>query len=136
MKNNILLLTYHSKSSSPDYLDLLTYTRPHFEKYAQLNNYDYKHDIVITPSPGIDRESVVQKICLQKLDVINQHLQSDYEYIIYSDIDIFIRDTTYNIFENYSLHKDITFSKDHNGLCAGFMIVKNTKFNSCLLLFH
>ena len=29
----------------------------------------------------------------------------------------------------HSLHKDITISKDFNGLCAGFMIVKNTKFS-------
>jgi len=130
MKNNILLLTYHSTSAGSDYHELMIHTGPRFTKYAHFNNYDYKHDVIDTSDPGICR--------LQKLNVINQQLQYDYQYIIYSDIDIFIKDTTYDIFNEsqntpgrryHSLYKDITISKDFNGLCAGFMIVKNTKFS-------
>ena len=134
MKNNILLLTYHNSPSESIYHELYECTAPFFKKYADANNYDYKHILIDDIDPGLCRR--------RKLSIITNHLiQYNYKYIIYSDIDVVIKDPTYNIFDESKnlIHKDITISSDDNGLCAGFMIIKNTKFsrtffNTCCFL--
>ena len=131
MKSDILLLTYRNSESI--YRDLYECTEPFFKEYATANNYEYKHILIDDIDPGICR--------LRKLNLIAEQLQSNYKYIIYSDIDIVIKDPTYNIFDESKnlIHKDITISSDDHGLCAGFMIIKNTIFsksffNTCAFL--
>ena len=141
MKSNILLLTYHNSPAESIYHDLYKHTEPYFKKYAIANNYEYKHILIDDIDPGICR--------LQKLSLITNQLQYNhgqklgplYDYIIYSDIDVVIKDPTYNIFDESKnlIHKDITISSDDHGLCAGFMIIKNTIFskaffNTCIFL--
>jgi hypothetical protein len=130
---SILLLTYHNSPAESIYHDLYEHTAPFFKKYAIANNYEHKHILIDDIDPGICR--------LRKLSLITEQLQSNYEYIIYSDIDVVIKDPTYNIFDESKnlIHKDITISSDDHGLCAGFMIIKNTIFsrvffNTCTFL--
>jgi hypothetical protein len=130
---SILLLTYHNSPAESIYHDLYEHTAPFFKKYAIANNYEHKHILIDDIDPGICR--------LRKLSLITEQLQSNYEYIIYSDIDVVIKDPTYNIFDKSKnlIHKDITISSDDHGLCAGFMIIKNTIFsraffNTCTFL--
>jgi len=133
MKSNILLLTYHNSPAESIYHELYEHTAPFFKKYTIANNYEHKHILIDDIDPGICR--------LQKLNLIAKQLQSNYKYIIYSDIDVVIKDPTYNIFDESKnlIHKDITISSDDHGLCAGFMIIKNTIFskaffNTCIFL--
>jgi len=130
---SILLLTYHNSPAESIYHDLYEHTAPFFKKYAIANNYEHKHILIDDIDPGICR--------LRKLSLITEQLQSNYEYIIYSDIDVVIKDPTYNIFDKSKnlIHKDITISSDDHVLCAGFMIIKNTIFsraffNTCTFL--
>jgi len=138
---SILLLTYHNSPKESIYNDLYECTEPYFKKYAIANNYEYKHILI---------DDIDKSICrLRKLSLITNQLQYDhgqklgpqYDYIIYSDIDILIKDPTYNIFDESKnlIHKDITISSDTHGLCTGFMIIKNTIFsrvffNTCTFL--
>jgi hypothetical protein len=133
MKSNILLLTYHNSPAESIYHELYEHTAPFFKKYTIANNYEHKHILIDDIDPGICR--------LRKLNLIAKQLQSNYKYIIYSDIDVVIKDPTYNIFDESKnlIHKDITISSDDHGLCAGFMIIKNTIFskaffNTCIFL--
>jgi hypothetical protein len=138
---SILLMTYRDSAAESIYHDLYKHTEPYFKKYAIANNYEYKHILIDDIEPNICR--------LRKLSLITNQLQYDhgqklgplYDYIIYSDIDIVIKDPTYNIFDESKklIHKDITISSDSHGLCTGFMIIKNTIFsrlffNTCTFL--
>tara|TARA_R110002051_G_scaffold305708_1_gene375847 strand:- start:1770 stop:2414 length:645 start_codon:yes stop_codon:yes gene_type:complete len=130
---SILLFTYHNSPPESIYHDLYERTAPLFKEYAIANNYEYKHTLI----DDVDKRTCI----LRKPSLITKQLQSNYEYIIYSDIDIVIKDPTYNIFDESKnlIHKDITISSDAYGLCAGFMIIKNTKFsrvffNTCTFL--
>jgi len=127
---NILLMTYRDSAAESIYHDLYKHTEPYFKRYAIANNYDYKHILINDTEPNICR--------LRKLSLITNQLQyyvsenmSMYDYIIYSDIDIVIKDPTYNIFDESKslIHKDITISSDSYGLCTGFMVIKNTTFS-------
>ena len=75
---SILLLTYHNSPAESIYHDLYEHTAPFFKKYAIANNYEHKHILIDDIDPGICR--------LRKLSLIIEQLQSNYEYIIYSDI--------------------------------------------------
>jgi len=130
---NILLMTYRDSAAESIYHDLYKHTEPYFERYAIANNYEYKHILVDDIEPNICR--------LRKLSLITRQLQHSYKYVIYSDIDIVIKDPSYNIFDESKslIHKDITISSDSYGLCTGFMIIKNTIFsrvffNTCTFL--
>ena len=120
---SILLLTYHNSPAESIYHELYESTAPFFKEYAAANNYEYKHILIDDIDPGICRR--------RKLSLITKQLQLDYKYIIYSDIDVAIKDPTYNIFDESKnlIHKDITISSDDHGLCTGFMIIKNTRFS-------
>ena len=116
-------MTYRDSAAESIYHDLYKHTEPYFERYAIANNYEYKHILVDDIEPNICR--------LRKLSLITRQLQHSYKYVIYSDIDIVIKDPSYNIFDESKslIHKDITISSDSYGLCTGFMIIKNTIFS-------
>jgi len=134
-------MTYRDSAAESIYHDLYKHTEPYFKKYAIANNYEYKHILIDDIDPGIRRLQKVNLIVNQLQYNHDQKLGPLYEYIIYSDIDVVIKDPTYNIFDESKnlIHKDITTSSDDYGLCAGFMIIKNTIFsktffNTCAFL--
>lgn len=93
-----------------------------FVEFCENNNYTYNSIYLQENDPRITR--------LNKFSIISNTLETTKaDYVIYSDLDILIKDTTFNIFENYNFNKDITFSKDKQGLCSGFIIIKVTDFS-------
>lgn len=124
----VKLITFHNKRYK--YISSLCDVR--FSSFCLKNDYDYENKFIVEDNPLFAR---LYK-CKMILSVLSE---SKFDYVIYSDIDVAIKNCDYDIFKNYSFYKDITFSKDCHGLCSGFIVIKNTDFSkkffeTCLFL--
>lgn len=114
----VLLLNYYNEKFKP----LYDVSKSGFTELCK--NKNYTHNEVYL------QEEDYKKIMMSKLSVIyNTLITTNADYIIYSDIDVKIIDPHFDIFEKYNFNKDITFSRDCYGLCAGFMVIKVSDFS-------
>lgn len=65
--------------------------------------------------------------------IIDSLKNTSADFVVWMDADIFILDIDFKL-ESLINDKDIYFSYDHNGICAGFMIIRNSDF--CLKFFE
>jgi hypothetical protein len=90
-------------------------------KYSTYNGYKFSFDI-----EKFDNAQY-------KLQYINEQLHKESEkYIVWIDIDIFIRNLNTRLESIINLNYDISVSSDNNGICTGFMAIKNNEWNKNL----
>jgi hypothetical protein len=118
--NNIRLVTCYNGKNNELIIPFLN----RLIEYTTKNNYQFSFNVE-------DFENSQYKIkfindCLIKYPDL---------YIVWVDIDIYIHNIEFKI-ESLLDEKDLIISKDVNGICSGFMIIKNNEWNkklfSCL----
>ena len=113
-----LLLNYCNES----YKKISDLSKPKFLEFCKNNSFKYHLEIVSSKDPNECR--------LKKCELISDFLETkSVEYLIYSDVDILIKNSKFDFWKSYVFNKDITFSKDELGFCSGFIVVKNTEFS-------
>ena len=90
-------------------------------EYSTYNGYKFSFDI--------ERFENAQ----YKLQYINEQLNKESEkYLVWLDIDIFIKNLNMRLESIINSDYDISISSDNNGICSGFMAVKNNEWNKKL----
>ena len=88
-------------------------------EYCTKNKYDFEFSV-----EEFDNSLHKPKFIYKKLKEFSG------DYLVWIDLDIYILDLNYRI-ENIipDISKSIAISKEDNGMCAGFMIIKNNEFS-------
>jgi hypothetical protein len=113
-----LLLNY----TNSKYKKISDLSKPNFIEFCSNNNFQYHLELLTSENPNECR--------LKKCELISNFLKNEnFEYLIYSDVDILITNSKFDFWKSYEFSKDITFCKDELGLCSGFIVIKNTEFS-------
>ena len=104
-----------------NYKDIGEINAHRWETYCQRYGYEWT-----CPTPiSVDIHPYWQKI-----HYISWALQSDTDIVVWTDIDIVVRDMEFDISDiGYLSNRFILVSSDQWGLCAGFMFIRNTAWS-------
>ena len=119
------ILSYYTDS----YSDLGEINAVRWKKYCEDNNFEFNCNV-------LDEQKYPY---WKKMELwIDELENTSHDYIVWTDIDVVLINKSISI---YSIIKDvpITISSDHQGLCSGFIIIKNCEwsknfFRSCYFL--
>ena len=106
------------------------------------NYFQQHHNDVIKYDTNVAEEFVGQKsegfgnLMIVKFEIIYKSL-NEFDYVLYIDGDIVVRDKIMNYLLSKSKNKDIVFQNDKRpskpnliNMCAGFMFIKSSKKNT------
>ena len=119
------ILSYYTDS----YSDLGEINAVRWRKYCEDNNFEFNCNV-------LDEQKYPY---WKKMELwIDELENTSHDYIVWTDIDVVLINKSISI---YSIIKDapITISADNQGLCCGFIIIKNCEwskefFRSCNFL--
>jgi hypothetical protein len=112
------LVTFYTQ----DYEELATITVPRFKLFCKNNNIEFK--LYKLPQNGTRVD-----FCWKKIEICKKELSCDTDGIIWSDVDVLILNTNYNMVELFNFKsKPMLISSDDNGICMGFFVLKNCEW--------